>query len=70
MYTQIFQDMVVIGGMLFLRIGLPLLIVIGVSYLIRCWVEPTAVKEQFEGMVRTVQEDVTQPVQAPVQHGR
>jgi hypothetical protein len=70
MYTQIFQDIVVIGGMFFLRIGLPLLIVMGVGYLIRRWVEPTAVKEQFEGMVRTVQEDVTQPVQAPVQHGR
>ena len=70
MYTQIFQDIVVIGGMSFLRIGLPLLIVIGAGYLIRRWVEPTAVKEQFEGMVRTVQEDVTQPVQAPVQHGR
>ncbi len=70
MYTQIFQDMVVIGGMLFLRIGLPLLIVIGAGYLIRRWVEPTAVKEQFEGMVRTVQEDVTQPVEAPVQHGK
>ena len=70
MYTQIFQDIVVIGGMFFLRIGLPLLIVMGTGYLIRRWVEPTAVKEQFEGMVRTVQEDVTQPVQAPVQHGR
>ena len=70
MYTQIFQDMVVIGGMLFLRIALPLLIVIGAGYLIRRWVEPTAVKEQFEGMVRTVQEDVTQPVQAPVQQRR
>ena len=70
MYTQIFQDIVVIGGMFFLRIGLPLLIVMGAGYLIRRWVEPTAVKEQFEGMVRTVQEDVTQPVQAPVQHGR
>ena len=70
MYTQIFQDIVVIGGMFFLRIGLPLLIVIGAGYLIRRWAEPTAVKEQFEGMVRTVQEDVTQPVQAPIQHGR
>ena len=70
MYTQIFQDIVVIGGMFFLRIGLPLLIVIGAGYLIRRWVEPTAVKEQFEGMVRTVQEDVTQPVQAPVQQRR
>ena len=70
MHTQIFQDIVVIGGMFFLRIGLPLLIVIGAGYLIRRWVEPTAVKEQFEGMVRTVQEDVTQPVQAPVQQRR
>jgi len=70
MYTQIFQEIVVIGGMFFLRIGLPLLIVMGAGYLIRRWVEPTAVKEQFEGMVRTVQEDVTQPVQAPVQQRR
>jgi hypothetical protein len=68
MSMQIFQDVVVIGGMFFLRIGLPLLIVIGVGNLIRRWLEPKAIQEQFEGIVRTVQEDVPQPVQAPVQH--
>ncbi len=56
MNGQTIQDIVVLAGMFFLRIGLPLLIVIGVGYLIQRWLEPVAVKEQFEGMVRTAQE--------------
>jgi hypothetical protein len=67
MSTQIFQDVVVIGGMFFLRIGLPLLIVMGVGGLIQRWLEPKAIQEQFEGIVRTVQEQVDQPVEASVQ---
>ncbi len=43
--------------MFFLRLGLPLLIVVGVGYLIRRWLEPAAVKEQFEGMIRTAHEE-------------
>jgi len=39
MSAQIFQDIVVIGGMFFLRIGLPLLIVMGVGNLVRRWIE-------------------------------
>ncbi len=70
MSTQILQDIVVIGGMFFLRIGLPLLIVIGAGYVIRRWLEPKATREQFEGIVRTAQEDVPQPAQAPVQHSK
>ena len=70
MYAQIFQDIVVIGGMFLLRIGLPLLIVMGAGYLIRRWVEPAAVKEQFEGMIGTVQEAASRPVQSAVQHER
>ena len=70
MSAQIFQDVVVIGGMFFLRIGIPLLIVMGVGSLIRRWLEPKAIHEQFEGIVRTAQEDVPQPVQAPVQHAK
>lgn len=70
MFMQIFQDIVVIGGMFFLRIGLPLLIVLGAGYLIRRWLEPKAIQEQFEGIVRTAQEEVVQPVQAPVQHSK
>ncbi len=56
MSTQTIQDIIVIAGMFFLRVGLPLLIVIGVGYLIRRWLEPAAVQEQFEGMVRSAQE--------------
>ena len=62
MNAQIFQDIVAIGGMFFLRIGLPLLIVMGVGYLVRRGLEPTAVKEQFEGMVGKAQEPASQPV--------
>ena len=70
MSMQILQDIVVIGGMFVLRIGLPLLIVMGAGYLIRRWLEPKAIQEQFEGIVRTVQEEVAQPVQASVQHSK
>ena len=70
MFTQILQDIVVIGGMFFLRIGLPLVIVMGAGYLIRRWLEPKATHEQFEGIVRTAQEDVPQPAQTPVQHSK
>ena len=70
MSMQILRDIVVIGGMFFLRIGLPLLIVMGVGTLIRRWLEPKAIQEQFEGIVRTVQEEVAQPVQASVQHSK
>ena len=70
MSAQIFQDVVVIGGMFFLRIGLPLLIVMGVGGLIQRWLEPKAIQEQFEGIVRTAQEQVTQPAEAPVQHSK
>ena len=66
MSAQIFQDVVVIGGMFFLRIGLPLLIVMGVGSLIQRWLEPKAIQEQFEGIVRTAQEKVAQPVEASV----
>jgi hypothetical protein len=71
MNAQVFQDIAVIGGMFFLRIGLPFLIVMGAGYLARRWVEPAAVQEQFEGMIGKVQEAVTQPVvKAVVQHER
>ncbi len=56
MSAQTWQDIGITVGMFFLRIGLPLLIVIGVGYLIRRWLEPAAVQEQFEGMVRSAQE--------------
>ena len=70
MSAQILQDIVVIGGMFFMRIVLPLLIVVGVGNLIRRWLEPKAIQEQFEGIVRTAQEDVPQPVQALVEHSK
>ena len=71
MNAQVFQDIVVIGGMFFLRIGLPLLIVTGVGYLVRRGVEPAAVQEQFEGMIGKAQEAVSQPiVKAAAQHER
>jgi hypothetical protein len=54
--NQTIQDVAVIAGMFFLRIGLPLLLVMGVGYLIQRWLEPKAVHEQFEGMLRNVQE--------------
>ena len=57
MSAQTFQDIIVIAGMFFLRVGLPLLIVIGIGYLIQRWLEPKAVHEQFEGLVRTAQEN-------------
>lgn len=56
MNTQTIQDILVIAGMFFLRIGLPLLLVMGVGYLIQRWLEPKAVQEQFEGIVRNAQE--------------
>ncbi len=56
MNTQTIQDILVIAGMFFLRIGLPLLITMGVGYLIQRWLEPKAVHEQFEGMIRSAQE--------------
>lgn len=55
---QTIQDILVIAGMFFFRIGLPLLLVMGIGYLIQRWLEPKAVHEQFEGMVRTAQERV------------
>jgi hypothetical protein len=58
MNGQTIQDIIVIAGMFFVRIGLPLLIVMGVGYLIQRWLEPKAVHEQFEGMVRSAQEGV------------
>ena len=56
MSAQTIQDIIVIAGMFFLRIGLPLLLVMGIGYLIQRWLEPKAVQEQFEGLVRTAQE--------------
>jgi hypothetical protein len=56
MSAQTIQDILVVAGMFFLRIGLPLLIVMGIGYLIQRWLEPKAVHEQFEGMVRSAQE--------------
>ena len=53
---QTIQDILVVAGMFFLRIGLPLLIVMGIGYLIQRWLEPKAVHEQFEGMIRSAQE--------------
>jgi hypothetical protein len=57
MSAQTIQDIIVIGGMFFLRVGLPLLVVMGIGYLIQRWLEPKAVQEQFEGMVQTAQEN-------------
>ena len=56
MNAQTIQDIFVIAGMFFLRIGLPLLVVMGVGYLIQRWLEPKAVQEQFEGIVRSTHE--------------
>ena len=70
MSAQVFQDITVIGGMFFLRIGLPLLVVMGVGSLIQRWLEPKATHEQFEAIVRTVQENVTQPAEATVQQSK
>ena len=58
MSGQTLEDIIVIAGMFFLRIGLPLLVVVGIGYLVQRWLEPKAVHEQFEGMVRTAQENV------------
>ena len=68
MSTQVFQDVVTVGGMFLLRVVLPLLVVIGIGSLISRWLEPKAVQEQFEGIVRTAKEDAPQPVQTPAQH--
>ena len=70
MSAQMFQDIGVIGGMFFLRIGLPLLAVMGVGSLIQRWLEPKATHEQFEAIVRTAQENVTQTAKAPVEHSK
>ena len=70
MSAQIFQDIVVIGGMFFLRIGLPLLIVMGAGYLIRRWLEPKAIQEQFEGVVQTAQANVPESVEASAQRSK
>jgi hypothetical protein len=59
MNGQTIQDILVIAGMFFLRVGLPLLIVMGIGYLIQRWLEPKAVQEQFEGIVRSAQERTT-----------
>jgi len=56
MNAQTIQDIFVVAGMFFLRIGLPLLVVMGVGYLIQRWLEPKAVQEQFEGIVRSTHE--------------
>ncbi len=56
MNSQLIQDIIVIAGMFFLRIGLPLILVMGIGYLIQRWLEPKAVQEQFEGIVRTAHE--------------
>ncbi len=60
MNPQAFQDIVVVGGMFLLRIGVPVLIIFGAGYLIRRWLEPTAAKEQFEGMIRKQQENAAE----------
>lgn len=57
MSAQTVQDIIVIAGMFLLRVGLPLLIVVGIGYLIQRWLEPKAVQEQFEGMIQTAQEN-------------
>ena len=56
MNAQTIQDIFVVAGMFFLRIGLPLLLVMGMGYLIQRWLEPKAVHEQFEGIVRSTHE--------------
>jgi hypothetical protein len=56
MNGQTIQDIFVIAGMFFLRIGLPVILVMGIGYLIQRWLEPKAVHEQFEGIVRTAHE--------------
>ncbi len=75
MSAQLFQDILAVGGMLVLRIGLPLVIILGAGYLIRRWLEPAAAREQFEGMVRTQQENAAkentpQPVEAAAEDRR
>ncbi len=66
MNAQTIQDIFVIAGMFFLRVAAPMLVVIGVAYLIQRWLEPKAVHEQFEGMVRNAQEK--QVAGAPALH--
>jgi hypothetical protein len=56
MNAQTIQDIFVIAGMFFLRVVAPMLLVAGIGYLIQRWIEPKAVHEQFEGIVRNVQE--------------
>ena len=59
MNAQTMQDIFVIAGMFFLRVAAPMLVVIGIGYLIQRWLEPKAVHEQFEGIIRNKHE---QPV--------
>ena len=56
MNAQTIQDIFIVAGMFFLRIGLPLIVVMGLGYLIQRWLEPKAVHEQFEGIVRSTHE--------------
>ena len=66
MNAQTMQDIFVIAGMFFLRVAAPMLVVIGIGYLIQRWLEPKAVHEQFEGIVRNIQEQ--QAAGTPAQH--
>jgi hypothetical protein len=56
MNAQTIQDIFYIAGMFFLRIVAPMLLVAGIGYLIQRWLESKAVHEQFDGMMRNVQE--------------
>ncbi len=56
MNAQTIQDIIVIAGMFFLRVAAPMLLVVGIAYLIQRWLEPKAVHEQFEGIIRNTQE--------------
>jgi len=66
MNAQTIQDIFVIAGMFFLRVAAPMLLVIGIAYLIQRWLEPKAVHEQFEGIIRNTQEQ--QAVGTPALH--
>lgn len=64
MNAQLIQDIAVLGGMFFLRLGLPVLIVLGTGVLLRRWLEPKATREQFEGIIRSAQENATTDAEA------
>lgn len=66
MNAQTIQDIFVIAGMFFLRIVAPMLLVVGIGYLIQRWLEPKAVQEQFEGIIRNAHEQ--QAVATPTLH--